>query len=78
MKKSDLEALRKMERSGLLKKAAELKAQISDMVMDKHMGKLADKKAILKKRHERAAVLTVLTQKQMLENLEVSAEGEKL
>lgn len=64
MKNKDIKNL---DMKGLGQKAKELKDQINDLIMDKHMNKLKDIKAIAKSRKELAQVLTVFRQKQLLE-----------
>lgn len=76
MKKTDIDNLRKMNTSDLSRKEREMRGQLADLVIDRSMSKISDKKAILKKRRERAVVLTILRQKKLLEELEEKREGE--
>ncbi|MBI2593580.1 50S ribosomal protein L29 [Candidatus Daviesbacteria bacterium] len=54
----------------LVQKAKALKVNIGDLILDKNTSKLKDLKSISKKKKELARVLTVLSQKIMIEQLE--------
>lgn len=75
MKKTEIEALRKMDIKALNQKARDLRGQIADLIMDRNTSKLSDKKAVVKKRRERAVILTILGQKQMVSQLESEKGG---
>lgn len=77
MKKAELTEVKNLNKDELIKKVATLKGQLNDLVMDKNMNKLKDVKSVFKTRKELAVVLTVLRQKQLLEQLESSEETEK-
>ena len=70
MKKNDLIQIKALDLKELGVKAKSLKADIASLVVDKNMKKLKDIKSISKKRKDLAQVLTVLRQKQLLEQLE--------
>lgn len=70
MKRQQLTQIKGLDLKELKEKAKALRAEIADAVMDKNMKKLKDLKTIFKKRKDLAQVLTVLRQKQMLEELE--------
>lgn len=70
MKKSELNQLKGLSIKELVDKAKSLRKEIADLVIDKNMKKLKDTKLVFKKRKELAQVLTVLRQKQLLEELE--------
>lgn len=70
MKRQQLIQIKGLSLKELKEKAKALKSEIADLVMDKNMKKLKDLKTIFKKRKDLAQVLTVLRQKQMLEELE--------
>jgi ribosomal protein L29 len=75
MKKKDFVLIKNLNVSELLEKAGSLKKDIADLHMDKNMKKLKDLKSVGKKRRERAAVLTILRQKQLLEQLSDNLES---
>lgn len=76
MKLRDLKnEIKVLDISALLAKAKALKVEINDLVLDKNMNKLKNLKVISKKKKELARVFTVLTQKEMIKNLE-SKESE--
>jgi len=50
---------------------------VAILVIDKNTNKLKDKKAIFKKRKDLAKVLTVLRQKELLNELETKTGGMK-
>lgn len=77
MKKAELTEVKNLNKDELIKKVTTLKGQLNDLVMDKNMNKLKDVKSVFKTRKELAVVLTVLRQKQLLEQLESSEETEK-
>lgn len=71
MKLKDLRnEIKVLDIPALLQRAKALKVEISDLIMDKNMNKLKDLKAIFKKKKEVARVLTVLSQKTMIGDLE--------
>lgn len=52
-----------------------LRKEMADLVLDKNMNKLKDRKAVAKKRKDLAQTLTVLRQKQLLVLLETGKES---
>lgn len=77
MKKNDFAQIKGLDVGELSAKAKTFKKEIADLVLDKNMKKLKDIKAVFKKRKDLAQVLTVLRQKEMLEDLEVKVKGGK-
>lgn len=59
--------------AALVAKVKALKIEINDLILDKNMNKLKDLKSIDKKRKHLARLLTVLNQKEMIENIESKA-----
>ena len=53
-----------------MEKVRTLKGEIAELILDKNMNKLKDIKSIGKKKRDIAQILTVVRQKQMLEELE--------
>lgn len=74
MKKNDLAETKILDDKALGKKASSLQQEISELVLDKNIGKLKDIKIIFKKRKDLAQVLTVLRQKQLLGELQKQEE----
>lgn len=70
MKKNELAQIKGLNNKELKDKAKSLKEEIANLVLDKNRNKLKDIKAYFKKRKDLAQVLTVLRQKEMLEQLE--------
>lgn len=70
MKRNELVQIKGLGIKELKDKAKSLKEEIANLVIDKNTNKLKDKKAIFKKRKDLAQVLTVLRQKELLEQLE--------
>lgn len=70
MKKDQFNNLKGMDQIGLTKQVRELKAEIADLVIDKNTKRLKDLKQISKKKKEVAQIMTVIKQKQLLEQLE--------
>jgi ribosomal protein L29 len=75
MKRNDFNEIKRLDTKALLEKARVLRGELSDLILDKNMSKLADLKAISKKRKDIAQILTVVKQKQLLEQFEL-ADGE--
>lgn len=71
MKRTELTQIKGLTIKELIDKAKSIKKGIGDLVIDLKMKKLKDTRAIFKKRKDLAQVLTVLRQKQLLEELEV-------
>ena len=71
MKKNDLIDLKKTELKSLLETVKKFKGEIRSLVLDKNMSKLKNLKVIKNKRRDLAQTLTIIRQKQLLEELEV-------
>ena len=71
MKKQELTQIKGLAIKELISKARDLKKEIANLVIDKNVKKLKDTKVIFKKRKNLAQVLTIIRQKQLLEELEV-------
>ncbi len=76
MKKNQLQEIKILETAALLKKAEDLRIQISGFVMDKHMNKLADLKVMGKTRKDLAQILTIVGQKEAIDKLEKASQKE--
>ncbi|OGE37759.1 50S ribosomal protein L29 [Candidatus Daviesbacteria bacterium RIFCSPLOWO2_01_FULL_39_12] len=77
MKKSELAQVKGLDIKELKNKAKSLRDEVANLVIDKNTNKLKDKKAIFKKRKDLAKVLTVLRQKELLNELETKTGGMK-
>ncbi len=77
MKKNDLTDIKALEIKTLRDRAKKVKSEIADLILDKNMSKLKDLKSISKKRKDLAQVLTVLRQKELLEELEGGSKKEE-
>lgn len=77
MKKNGLNQLKGLPTGELAEKAKSLKKEIADAIFDKNMKKLKDTKIVFKKRKVLAKVLTILRQKQLIEELESKVEDKK-
>lgn len=69
MKKNDLTQIKGLDLKELRLKVKALKMEIAGLVMDKNMKKLKDLKKISKRRKDLAQVLTVIRQKELLQEL---------
>lgn len=70
MKKNDFAEIKKSDRKSLEAIVKKVQGEIADLILDKSMGKVTNLKAIKNKRKDLAQMLTVLQQKQELEELE--------
>lgn len=70
MKRNDLQELKTLTSKVLIEKVKTLKGELADLVIDKNMSKLKDLKVLGKKRKDIAQILTVLRQKELVEELE--------
>lgn len=70
MKRNELAEIKGLDIRGLFAKQKSLKEEIAGLVMDKNMKKLKDTRVISKKKKDLAQILTVMRQKQLLEQLE--------
>ncbi len=77
MKKNDLFEIKKMDLKSIREKAKKIVEEITDLHMDKNMGKLTNMKVIKSKRRDLAQTLTVLKQKELLQALEKPNENKK-
>ena len=75
MKKNDFGQIKTMDIKELMVKAAEIKAEMPDLRLDKNMNKLKDLKKISKKRKDLAQILTVLKQKELLLEIELRVKS---
>lgn len=71
MKRNDLAEIKKLKTEQLQEKTAKIKEEISTLVLDKSMNKLSNIKQIKNKRKDLAQILTILRQKQLLQEGEV-------
>jgi ribosomal protein L29 len=71
MKRNDLLDTKKLNEVELVGKIKLLKKEIADLVMDRNMNKLTDLKSIGKKRKEIAQIMTIIRQKQLINEFEV-------
>ncbi|MBI2021573.1 50S ribosomal protein L29 [Candidatus Daviesbacteria bacterium] len=74
MRSKDLTQVKTLSIVDLIAKAKGLKTEINNLIMDKNMSKVKDIKVVSKKRKDLAQVLTVLRQKQLLEELTVKSQ----
>ncbi|MBI2600242.1 50S ribosomal protein L29 [Candidatus Daviesbacteria bacterium] len=77
MKKNDLIQIKGSDTKELRLKLRTLKGEVADLVLDKNMKKLKDLKKIGKKKKDLAQILTVLRQKELLQELEPKLVGAK-
>ena len=70
MKKNEFAQIKNLDVKELKDKAKSLKGEIGKLTMEKNMKKFKDLKMISKKRKDLAQILTVVRQKQLLEELE--------
>lgn len=80
MKKNELGQIKELDIKALRIKAKALKEEIAGLTMDKNMQKLKDLKMLSKKKKEMAQILTVIKQKELLQELEskVQKDSERL
>jgi ribosomal protein L29 len=81
MKLNDLQEAKRLDSKTLLERVKTLRGEIADLVLDKNMDKLKDLKAISKKKKDMAKYLTILRQKELLDQFskvqEAVSEEEK-
>lgn len=70
MKRNQLNDIKQLDKLALLELAKKARIEIADLIMDKNMAKLKDLKSISKKRKDLAQILTILKQKELVEELE--------
>ena len=73
MKKQEFAQIKGLDLKELKDKVKTLRDEIANLSMDKNMKKLKDLKMISKKRKERAQLLTVVKQKELLQELETQS-----
>ncbi len=76
MKKQEFAQIKRLDLKELKSKAKMLQDEIANLILDKNMKKLKDLKMVSKKRKERAQLLTLVKQKELLQELESSAENQ--
>ena len=77
MKKNEFVQIKGLDLKELKAKAKALREEIANLTLDKNMKKLKDLKMILKKKKELAQVLTVIRQKELLQELESKIEDQR-
>lgn len=70
MKKNELAEIKKMDIKTIVEKIKKMNNELIDLAVDKAMAKLTNLKALKNKRKEMAQILTILRQKQLLQDLE--------
>ena len=73
MKKNNLTEKKKMDVGSLKSEAEKVREEIAGLTMDKNTAKLTNLKAVKNKRRDLAQILTVVKQKQLLQELENSS-----
>ncbi len=74
MKRNDFAEIKNLDTKTLATRVRALRAEIGDLVMDKHMNTLKNNKTISHKRRDLAQLLTVLRQKEIINMLESASE----
>lgn len=69
MKKNDFVIIKGLGIAELIVKVSGIKDELSNLIFDKNMKKLKDLKVCSKKKKECAQILTLIKQKQLLEEL---------
>lgn len=80
MKRQQFTEIKQLTVKDILAKVLVGKKELADLILDKNMDKLKDKKVVSKKKKDIAQLLTVARQKQLLEELEpviANTEGSK-
>lgn len=75
MKKNDLLEMKSLDIKALTVRVRELRGQIADLVMEKHMNTLKNSKQIQHSRRNLAQMLTILRQKEIIAQLEKGAQS---
>lgn len=70
MKKDLVQQIKNLDRKELIQRIKTTRVEVADLVLDKNMNKLTDKKLVFKKRKELALLSTVLRQKELINKLE--------
>lgn len=74
MKKNEFSQLKEQTIKALQTQLKKEQKELADLCLDKNMRKLADIKAVSKKKKDMARILTVIGQKQLVEQLESKKE----
>ena len=77
MKRTEFNELKNLDLPVLTKKVLQAKGELADLILDKNMKKLKDVKQVGKKRKDIAQMMTVIRQKQLLNQLELAKKGAK-
>ncbi len=77
MKRDLKQQIKNLDNKELIGRIKTTQIEIQDLVLDKNMNKLADRKAVFKKRKELTLLQTVLQQKQLIGELEASKDKEQ-
>ncbi len=78
MKKNEFIQIKGLGLKELKVKGKTLTDEIANLVLDKNMKKLKDLKIISKKKKERAQILTVIRQKELLVQLEAESKEKEV
>jgi ribosomal protein L29 len=70
LKKTEIAEIKKIEIKSLKEKAKKMQEEVLGLILDKNMGKLSNLKSVKNKKDDLARVLTIIRQKETLENLE--------
>lgn len=70
MKKTEFAEIKKMDTKLLLEKIQNVQKEVLGFILDKSIGKMTNLKIIKNKRKDLAQMMTVLRQKQVLQELE--------
>lgn len=74
MKRTEFTQIKGLSVLELASKAKSIRKEIADLIIDNNMKKLKDTRLVFKKRKDLAQVLTVIRQKQLLEQLESKSQ----
>lgn len=77
MRKKDFINIKTFDIPSLLKMAEDKKDQLVDLVIDKNMKKLKDLKSVSKIKKDIAQILTLVRQKELLQELESKVENQE-
>ena len=77
MKKKDFVQIKGLDLEQLRTKLGSLRKEVANLVLDKNMKKLKDLKMIFKKKKEIAQIITLMKQRELLENLEAKLKEGK-
>lgn len=74
MKKNEFMQIKGSDLKELKSKIRDLRSEIANLILDKNMNKLKDVKMISKKKKDLARILTVMRQKELLQELELKVQ----